>query len=571
LPAVGFGATIPALLRVHRDVAWESGRLLFVSSMGNVAGFVLLAFVLHPLFEYGTLLVLVAALALLALGLHGGVRRAVSWAGLAVFALALGAARGGWDESLLYYGHTAFHSSRALAQAQATRFSAESFKGGRDVFAIIRRNGEPYFFINGYISIPLSTASEKIVGALSAMFAPALDDALVLGVGSGATAGTVGLLFERTEAVEINAVVLSNLHRMTAYNFDIEHLPRLRLIHDDGIHHVRTTRQRYSLVLNTVTTPLYFSSSKLYTRDFLEDVAQRLKPGGVYTTWIDRKIGDHGMDIILQTLDSVFDECWFTYLKSSYYMLVCSDEPLAPRQYAAVTADPTLRDYLVEQFALPVELVPYSVLATDAMRLHSGGPAPINTLDFPVLEHEMARLDTDTRLLGFKDLLTERLDLREVRRRLEPLLPWDPGAFAFWSDLRLSRSSTLFEALAEVVPRQFGDVTESYADTALHWADRLRTARAYYTYGHGLYRRGACGAAVVALSRASAMEPAAAGPYYYLGRCYELQGDAVRAAALLGEAASRGHDRARAELARLDGRPGPAAPPDPDEHDVEGE
>ena len=49
LPAVGFGATIPALLQRHRDVARESGQLLFCSSMANAVGFVLMAFVTSAL------------------------------------------------------------------------------------------------------------------------------------------------------------------------------------------------------------------------------------------------------------------------------------------------------------------------------------------------------------------------------------------------------------------------------------------------------------------------------------------------------------------------------------------
>jgi hypothetical protein len=52
VPAIGFGATIPTLLHEHQDVARESGQLLFVSSMANVLGFCLMAFLLHRFFDY---------------------------------------------------------------------------------------------------------------------------------------------------------------------------------------------------------------------------------------------------------------------------------------------------------------------------------------------------------------------------------------------------------------------------------------------------------------------------------------------------------------------------------------
>ena len=80
-----------------------------------------------------------------------------------------------------------------------------------------------------------------MVGALSAAFAPRTDEALVLGIASGATASTVGLIFDHVDAVEINAVVLENLFRMAEYNFDIENLPSVNIVHDDGIRFIKTT------------------------------------------------------------------------------------------------------------------------------------------------------------------------------------------------------------------------------------------------------------------------------------------------------------------------------------------
>ena len=97
--------------------------------------------------------------------------------------------------------HTTFRSPERLAIHRNTPFQADRYKDQQDVFAITYRDDVPYLFINGYVSIPLggALATEEVVGALSSMFAPRLDRALVLGFGSGATAGTVGLVFEETD------------------------------------------------------------------------------------------------------------------------------------------------------------------------------------------------------------------------------------------------------------------------------------------------------------------------------------------------------------------------------------
>ncbi len=60
--AVGFDAILPALLLDYKNVARESGQLLFVSSVANAAGFLLMAFVLHQHLSYRQILISVAVL-----------------------------------------------------------------------------------------------------------------------------------------------------------------------------------------------------------------------------------------------------------------------------------------------------------------------------------------------------------------------------------------------------------------------------------------------------------------------------------------------------------------------------
>jgi predicted membrane-bound spermidine synthase len=548
VPAVGFGATIPALLTEYRNVARESGQLLFVSSMANVVRFVLMAFVLHRLLEYGQLLALVSFIAASALLLSAGLRGLKAGLAVALITGVLIAQRTAWDESMLYYGYKEFHSKEILDEARARRFSAEQFKGHHDLFAIISRDGNPYFFINGYISIALTAASEKIVGAMSTLFSPRTDEALVLGVGSGATAGTVGLLFDRTDAVEINRTVLDNLDRMEQYNFRLEHQSTVNLIHDDGIRFIKTTPKRYSLILNTVTSPLYFSSSKLYTRDFYELVADRLRPDGIYTTWIDRAIGDGGVDIILNTLDSVFDECWLTYIKSSYYLMVCSNEKIGLHQIGTVQENEILRDYLAIRHGLPLDFIPYNILSVDAFRFISQR-TPVNTLDRPVLEHHMARLDSESRLFQLTDRLIDRSNLKTVERAVAPWFAWEPGGFLLWSDARLGRASLLRGAVDTIVERQFGDISAAYESAALDAARKTATAEAYEAFGRRLYRRELFLPAMDALAQALSLDASLYRAHYYLGRCHETRGEHALAATEFEEALRIRPDYEQAEKA----------------------
>jgi len=331
----------------------------------------------------------------------------------------------------------------------------------------------PFFFINGYISVPLAgeDPSERLVGALSSMMPPRLDQALVFGMGSGATAGTVGLSFDRTDVVEINGAVLDNLHLMSGYNFDVENIPGVNIIHDDGIHFVRTAQERYSLILNTVTTPLYFSSSKLYTQDFFDAVSQRLTPDGVYVTWVDLRIGDRGADIILETLSDSFSSCWLSYMDADYFLLACSNDELGLWQFETVAGHERLRDHFARENLLPLRLLPYSVISLDAFQLRSDRPAPVNTLDYPALEFEMARIVGGKPFLEFLRIFHETLDLPAMQASLSRWTPWDPVEFAFLRDLRLVDVSTLARTLRTMVPYRF-EITDQARDATAPDAGR---------------------------------------------------------------------------------------------------
>jgi len=409
-PAMTFGATIPALLNTLQDEALAQGRnaarspgyLLYIASMANAAGFVLMFLVLHKRLDYGDLLLVVAlmsATSIVVVTLFAAPTR-LSLAkipllpvGLAlVLAALLIGGRQVWNEELLYQGHNSFKSLEAMQRRIGDHATSERYKGEQDVLSISRRNGGVYFFINGKISIDMESASEKLVGAISGVFAPDHRRAMVLGVGSGATAGAVGLLFDEVEAVEISGVILENLPRLQEHNFGIADMPNVTLVHDDAIHAVRLAEGRYSLILNTVTSPLFFSSSKLYTVEFLADVRSKLAPGGLYMTWLDSRVGDKGADIMLESVTGAFEHCGLAQLKLSYLLLLCSDRPVIAHHPMAVAQQPQLATYFREKHDIDPAGIAYQLIHTDAAALTNSVRAPLNTLDYPALEFEMARL-----------------------------------------------------------------------------------------------------------------------------------------------------------------------------------
>lgn len=434
LPAAAFGATIPSLMVTEQNVARESGQLLFVSSVANAAGFLTMALFLHRALDYGPLLLLLAAVTFAAYLVYarpfptGGGMPEGAWSRLGFATLALVFAfafqKRLWNEELLYLGFTKFSSSERLESSLEAQRTTQRFKGYQDVFSINYIDGRPFFFVNGYISMPLDNPSEHIVGAFSSLFAPRTDKALVLGLGSGATASVVSLLFDDVDAVEINPMVVENLWRMEKWNFGIQKMPHVHISVDDALHYVKYHDKKYSLIVNTVTTPLFFSSSKLYTRDFLESVNQRLEPDGVYMTWLDARVGDGGAEIILDTLASVFKSCTLGSIKGAYHVFLCSQQPVRVYDANRIADNEILHDQFLTRYRIHPKWIAYGLLVDEALELRVDEGGVVNTLDYPALEFEMARART-REFKGFMKRVEEHATLDSQEARLSPVMKWD--------------------------------------------------------------------------------------------------------------------------------------------------
>lgn len=564
VPAIAFGAAIPALLTEQGDVARESGELLFVSSIANAAGFLLMTLVLHRHLEYGSQLLVIVALIAAALVVcrpleAGTVITTASLVGSAVVVLA-----SVWSEDFLYLSYTAFRSRDQLESDRARYQRSEVFRGSQDVFSILWRGGSPYLFINGYVSIPLNNPSEMMVGAISSIYSPRTDRAVVLGLGSGGTASAVGLLFDHTDVVEINPVIRDNIGRMARWNFDIEHNEKVDIIVDDGIHHLKRTDARYSLVLNTVTTPIYFSSSKLYTRDFFEVVKRRLTPDGVYMTWMDSRIGDRGAEIVLATLRESFEHCSLLAVKRAYFLLLCSAQPIVARDPELAVKSPVLSEKLLREHDLEPRWLAYHYLVKDAFALLPDEPVPINEADAPVLEFEMARLH-QTGVPRLNARILDEMSWQDVKDAVRAPDGADPGALRVHIEEWLGKDSVLAARWRELLKDVPGAAAKSDAARlafARRRASTVRTADARYQLALVLKKQGRIQEAMTELREALAISPRQNDAHYMLARCHEDLGEVAAALehAHQEQELDPGDPDLPALLARLEAKLAAAAP-----------
>lgn len=524
IPALTFGATIPALINeTHDNVASESGRLLFIASLANVAGFLLMALLLHQYLDYGVQLLVVTGLVLSAALLVQWRHFLASGFAVVVLLTAVAIHHWRWDENLLYLSYTSFQSAQEMADDRKKFDFPEKFKGTQDVFSINWIEGDPYFFINGYISFPMNNPSEKVVGLIGSMFAPRAQEGLVLGLGAGSTGSVVGLLMDHTDIIEINPVVRANQARMKQWNFDIEHNPKVNIIVDDAIHYAKTSEKQYDLILNTVTTPLYFSSAKLYTKDFFDIVKPRLKKDGVYVTWMDSRIGTRGAEIVVNTLKTKFKHCGVVFIKSGYFLLIASDEPVRLQHPDLAQRSPALIKDLVDGHERLPRLFAYNLMTPDVYKLVKDDATPINTIDHPELEFELAHL-TKEGLKEFRKNLIDHISFDDVKAAIAPVMSYDAAEHV--AHVRnVLKESTITDGWNQLGAVYIRDAEAKISQAKLSMLQEMvhatGSAKAYHSLGYALLNNKQYDEALTAFNAAIAVDPNYKNTQFNIGSCQE--------------------------------------------------
>ena len=427
-PMILFGATLPALLRSERDVASESGHLLFIASLANATGYLTYVLVGHPYFSTDAILAVIGGLALLGALLVIGRDWSKVQLGLAASAvLCLGLNMANWQERNLYLAQWADKISK--------RDEVTIYKNGADSATLLKTPSYEWVSYNGHPSIYISSNGkvnfpEVVSGVIPGINARGFENALVLGLGTGITAGTVAQIFKHTDVVEINKAFFQMLPRIRYANMDIIDNATAKIYFTDGRAFLVGKKNQYDVIVNSIPAPTYFSASKIYTVEFYERVKIALKPDGIFNTWLAvPNMTEEGVKVILSALRRSFRYCDLRLLKDSYFMATCSDQPLIPRSFNEVPVSVKLKNHLQEilpEFRME-EYFEDILVSNNIFHSYEAKVDRENTDDDPVLEFMLVR-NYQISKMGNRIFSTQQDLLNIEPARIEELN--DPDRFA---------------------------------------------------------------------------------------------------------------------------------------------
>ena len=385
-----FGAAFPIGLHVWTTAGPAGGRegrrvgtFYSLNVTGAILGSLAAGFVLlprlgsRPTLVWLAALALLSALALLAVARARPVLRAAS--GLLLCALFAGTAWATPDpfDAFLAQRYPGQHIVWKREAVQAT-------------VSVHQERGNSYTLnVSGNHQASTSGATPRVhqrIGNLPMAVHPDARQALVIGLGGGATAGA---LSEHT-GVNVDVVELSREVTQAAdlfftpINFSVLRKPTVRLHVDDGRNFLLLTGTRYDVITADVILPIHAGSGNLYSAEYFALTRRALKPGGIVVQWVAGTDAEY--KIIARTFLSVFPE---TTVWGDGTLLLGSVEPLRlrPRDF----------DWKLQ---VPARQTMIAMLGVrrfeDLLKLYRAGPeelrqfvgeGPVLTDDRPLVEY----------------------------------------------------------------------------------------------------------------------------------------------------------------------------------------
>jgi spermidine synthase len=439
IPAALLGAVLPLCIRVaageRADLGRAVGRLLTWNTLGAVGGVLITGFVLMPMaglrnsFAILALLLCTAALCLCFAERRRALGGAVA-AGMAFLGVVLVTGGEGWKHVL----------NSGIFRSRELEVTGDFFKQRKDRFQILfyedaadatvtveldtkstkpddmgmRINGKPDASVYG------DRSTQLLLGHLPMMMRPDSTDVFVLGLGSGMTAGALlAHPVERIIVAENCAPVVRAAELFAPWNRGALTNSRVKIWHEDARTLLKLFPRRYDLIISEPSNPWTVGVGSVFSREFYQLSASRLKPGGLMAQWFHvYEMHDQIVNLVLRTFHSVFPhmEIWET--SAGDLVLLGGLEPWEsrPEIYAAAFEREEVLDDLKSLGFHRPEALWARQFASQETAFAIAGHGGIQLDAFPVLEYAAPKAF----YIGARAQILMTFDERMIQHQLAP-------------------------------------------------------------------------------------------------------------------------------------------------------
>ena len=427
LPTVVMGALFSHLSTTARDGGISFGHAIGVNTLGAAIAPLFFGVVLLPVLGLKLALLLISAGYLLLVA-----RKA--WSGPAQWAvIAATVAFAIWSPSL--------HNAHIPEGGRLVRYLEGVMAG---VSVIEDESGVSTLHINnrqqeGSSSTLLADARQALVPIL---LHPNPQRALFLGLGTGLTASSATVQPSlQVDVVELVPEVIDAASHFEASYSRSADLSRMHKMSADARRFIRTSEQRYDVIVADNFHPARSGSASLYTVEHFDAVRQRLAEGGLFCQWLPL----HQLD--LDTLRSIVRSFLTVYPQGSAVLATLSlDTPtlglvahrdgelFSREQVRAQVANAQAYDVASFGISDDLALLGNFIAGPRSLATFAGG-APLNTDDHPIVAYRAPNI-TYSPISTPRERLVKLLGNVAISPRDiligEPDSDWDRRLTAYW-------------------------------------------------------------------------------------------------------------------------------------------
>ncbi len=439
IPAALIGAVLPLMMRAVSaagvPLGARVGALLTWNTLGAVAGTLITGFGLMPYCglrnAFGVLAMVLALVALILAarrfwftGIFG--TTAVCIAIICLFILGGESWRNVMSSGIFRIRETTFGST--LMAFRKEHFKILFYEDGPDATVSVeqvdgiiapaelglRTNGKPE------AGTQLDLSTQLLVSHLPMLANPGAKDVFVLGLASGMTAGAIlAYPINRLDIAENCEAVIHASKFFDDWNHHVLSDPRTHLWREDARTVLTLRPQKYDVIINEPSNPWFVGTGSVFSREYYQLAASRLKPGGILAQWFQvYETQDDMVELVLRTFSSVFPYVEIWDAGAGDIVLVGSLQPWKTgpdvfRQSFAI--DRVRTDMWMIDIQSPEALMARQ-LASQRTGFAIANPGPLQSDLFPVLEYSAPRafyLGTGSRML-------DRFDERTRQQLLAP-------------------------------------------------------------------------------------------------------------------------------------------------------
>ena len=355
IPTVFLGMTLPIASRIAAHDAStlgsSVGNVFSINTVGTVVGSLTAGLILIPAvgvrhaIEVGISLNLAAAMVVL---LRDKSRKTFTKAAMVGITLAAAgiyfSVASDWNQLVMLSG-----VFRHVSERQAPPRSFEEFASGvgdkKDFYykegttatvavveAEVRGIRQKILLINGKgdASSVGDLSTQVLLGQLPMMFHPHVNSALVIGLGSGVTVGSIlSHPVQSVDCVEISPEVVEASKYFASANNNALNDPRVAVHTEDALAYLQLTPKKYDVIVSEPSNPWIAGIGNLYTTEFFHACKNRLNSGGMMTQWFHiYEIDDDILKLVMRTFCGVFSHVTLWQTMSDDVVFVGTNSPL---------------------------------------------------------------------------------------------------------------------------------------------------------------------------------------------------------------------------------------------------